>query len=53
MQDEIQSLNSEDVDIIALERRLEMATFFIDPGQADCGTFSPTCPDLATCGTFG
>ena len=46
---EILSLNIEDLDVVELERRLEMAIAF--GAEAFCGKFCD-CPHLQTCGTF-
>jgi len=46
---EIVSLNIDDLDVVELERRLEMAVAL--GATLDCAKFCD-CPHLATCGTF-
>ena len=46
---EIVSLNIDDLDVVELERRLEMAVAL--GASLDCGK-NCDCPHLVTCGTF-
>lgn len=46
---EIVSLNIDDLDVVELERRLEMAVAVT--GGLDCAKFCD-CPSLQSCGTF-